>query len=271
MQAWSVIFGAVVGISLGLTGGGGSIFAVPLLVYGLGVDPRQAIGASLVTVGATALAGFVGRLRAGLVELRTGLLLAAAGMPAVPFGTWLGAKVSEPVLLSLFALLMLAVAVRMWRGAAVRPQEAARVEDADEPGSACRRDPQGELQWNSRCGLLLVAAGLAVGLLTGFFGVGGGLFIVPLLVLVAGMTMQRAVGTSLLVMALVSSAGIASMAFGGQTLPWTTIAWFTGGSLLGMGAGTRLAARLSGPTLRRVFAALVVLVAVFVLFRNLVF
>ena len=269
MPVWSVVFGAVVGLSLGLTGTGGSIFAVPLLIYGLGVEPRAAIGASLVAIGATALVGFLQRLRAGLVDLRTGLLLAAASMPVVPVGTWLGAKVSEPVLLSLFALLMLVVALRMWRGAAARSVDKARLANPDEPGSDARQDPQGAPQWSRRSGLLVAAAGLAVGFLTGFFGVGGGLFIVPLLVLAGGMRIERAIGTTLLVMALVSSMGVASLIFSGRTLPWTTVGWFTGGSLLGMAVGSRLAARLSGPTLRRLFAGLVLLVALFVLFRNL--
>lgn len=92
MSPLAILFGAVVGLSLGLTGGGGAIFAVPLLVYGLGVDPREAIGASLVTVGATALVGFLQRLRVGLVEMRTGLLFAVAGMTTAPLGSWLAAS-----------------------------------------------------------------------------------------------------------------------------------------------------------------------------------
>jgi uncharacterized protein len=270
MPVWSVVFGAVVGLSLGLTGTGGSIFAVPLLIYGLGVEPRAAIGASLVTIGATALVGFLERLRAGLVDLRSGLLLAAASVPAVPVGVRLGAKVAEPVLLSLFGLLMLVVALRMWRGAGARFVNKSRGAPSDEPGAITGRDSRDARPWTWRSGLLFAAAGLAVGLLTGFFGVGGGLFIVPLLVLAGGMRIERAIGTTLLVMTLVSSTGVVSLIFAGRTFPWTTVGWFTGGSLLGMAVGSRFAARLSGPTLGRLFAGLVLLVALFVLFRNLV-
>jgi uncharacterized membrane protein YfcA len=174
---------------------------VPLLVYGLGVDPREAIGASLVTVGATALVGFLQRWRVGLVEMRTGLLFAVAGMTTAPLGSWLAARIPEAPLLLLFAVLMLAVAARMWRKAGDVAERHVLVVRPDEPGPVCRRDPQGVLHWNSRCALLLVGVGLGTGLLAGLFGVGGGFIIVPALVLFSGMGIQRAVGTSLLVIA----------------------------------------------------------------------
>ncbi len=271
MSPLAALFGAVVGLSLGLTGGGGAIFAVPLLVYGLGVDPREAIGASLATVGATALVGFLQRWRVGLVELHTGLLFAVAGMTTAPLGSRLAARIPETLLLFLFALLMLVVAVRMWRKARDVAERHVLVIRPDEPGPVCRRDPQGVLHWNSRCAMLLVGVGLGTGLLAGLFGVGGGFIIVPALVLFSGMGIQRAVGTSLLVIALVSTSGIASMVIAGRTMPWSVVAWFTGGSLLGMLVGGRLAARLGGPTLQRVFAAAILLVALFVIARNLAF
>src|SRR5688572_7870911 len=114
MAALSLIFGAVVGLSLGLTGGGGAIFAVPLLVYGLGVPAREAVGISLLAVGSTSLVGFVQRARRGLVEFPTGLLFAVAGMFGAPAGSWLANRMPETLLLSLFAILMLVIAVRMW-------------------------------------------------------------------------------------------------------------------------------------------------------------
>ncbi len=179
MSPLAALFGAVVGLSLGLTGGGGAIFAVPLLVYGLGVDPREAIGASLATVGATALVGFLQRWRVGLVEMRTGLLFAVAGMTTAPLGSRLAARIPETLLLFLFALLMLVVAVRMWRKARDVAERHVLVIRPDEPGPVCRRDPQGVLHWNSRCALLLVGVGLGTGLLTGLFGAGGGFIDMP--------------------------------------------------------------------------------------------
>ena len=115
MTILTVLCGAVVGLSLGLTGGGGAIFAVPLLVYALGVDPHAAIGVSLVTVGLTSFVGFAQRLRIGAVEIRTGLLFAVAGMLTAPLGAWLATRFPESLLLVTFALLMLVIAARMWR------------------------------------------------------------------------------------------------------------------------------------------------------------
>jgi uncharacterized membrane protein YfcA len=122
MLALAVIFGLFVGLSLGLTGGGGSILAVPLLVYGLHVAPKEAVGVSLAAVGATALAGAVQRLWRGEVEVATGLMFAAAGMVGAPAGVWLGRRLPEPLLLLSFAALMLWVAARTWRpSSAPRP------------------------------------------------------------------------------------------------------------------------------------------------------
>src|SRR5688572_18596272 len=118
MSPLSFILGTIVGFSLGLTGGGGAIFAVPLLVYGLGVDPRQAVGVSLITVAGTALIGFVQRLRAGQVELPTGLLFAVAGMLTTPLGVWLSRQLPEALLLVGFGVLMVVIARQMWRNSA---------------------------------------------------------------------------------------------------------------------------------------------------------
>ncbi|MCA9055138.1 MAG: sulfite exporter TauE/SafE family protein, partial [Planctomycetaceae bacterium] len=118
------MYGVIVGFSLGLTGGGGSIFAVPLLVYGLGVPARDAVTISLAAVGLTALFGAVQRWRAGQVEVRTGLMFAVAGMFGAPIGAWLSGLLSDVILLTLFAVLMLFVAVRMWRKAGEPPRAA---------------------------------------------------------------------------------------------------------------------------------------------------
>jgi len=266
-----ILLGAVVGLSLGLTGGGGAIFAVPLLVYGLGVDPREAVGVSLATVGLTSLIGFLQRLRVGLVEVRTGLMFAVAGMLTAPFGSWLAARLPETLLLVLFAILMAVIAVRMWLKANEPAERLKIVAGVNEPGPTCRRDPEGVLHLNSRCALLLAAVGLGVGTLTGLFGVGGGFIIVPALVLFTGMGIQRAVGTSLLVIALVSTSGLASLLAVGRTIPWSLIFWFAVGSLLGLAVGARGAARVGGPTLQRVFAAAILFTALFVIARNLAF
>ena len=252
MFALSPIFGVVVGFALGLTGGGGSIFAVPMLVYGLAVAPREAIGISLAAVGATALVGALQRLQAGEVELGTGVFFAVAGMLGAPLGAWLNGYLPEPVLLVLFAALMAFVAIRMWRLASrsISPRQ------SDLP-----RTPR-------RAGILAVA-GLCTGVLSGLLGVGGGFVIVPALVLVGGMAMQRAVATSLVVITLVSAAGVTSYLAAGRPLALILTGLFVLGGIGGMGLGTRLSRRLSGPKLQKGFAVALVAVAAFIMTQNL--
>jgi uncharacterized membrane protein YfcA len=120
MSALSILFGMLVGLSLGLTGGGGAIFAVPLLVYGLGTPTKEAVAISLAAVGVTAFVGFLHRWKLREVELRTGLLFAFAGMLGAPVGTWLAGLLPDQVLLLSFGGLMVIVAVRLWRQASQR-------------------------------------------------------------------------------------------------------------------------------------------------------
>ncbi len=265
-------FGGIVGFSLGLTGGGGAIFAVPLLVYGLGVAPREAVGISLAAVGVTSFVGFLGRWRARKVEIRTGLVFAVAGMLGAPVGAWLSGLISETVLLALFAMLMLVVALRMWSKASETAitglPVACSAEAADVDGPACRRDINGNLLLTSRCAWLLAAVGIVTGVLSGLFGVGGGFVIVPALVLFSGMAIHRAVGTSLLVITLVSISGIASHLFAGRMISIETTALFVVGGVAGLFLGDLAGRRLSGAALQRVFAMAIVAVAIFVIVRT---
>ena len=268
MALLTLLFGALVGFSLGLTGGGGAIFAVPLLVYGLGVPAREAVGVSLLTVGATSLVGFVQRARSRLVEFPTGLLFALAGMIGAPLGALLADRIPEAVLLGLFAVLMLVIAVRMWLKAADATAHLPIIMN-DDAGPTCQRDPEGKLRLTSQCAMLLGVIGLGAGVLSGLFGVGGGFIIVPALVMFTGMGIQRAIGTSLLVITLIGVSGTASHLLAGKDLTLSTAGLFTAGSIAGLFAGSALAQRLAGPTLQRIFAAAIVLVAMFVVFRTL--
>ncbi|MBX3427241.1 MAG: sulfite exporter TauE/SafE family protein [Pirellulales bacterium] len=268
MTLSALAFGAIVGLSLGLTGGGGAIFAVPLLVYGLGVEPRQAVGVSLAAVGTTAAIGFLGRRRIGQAELPTGLLFAGAGMVGAPIGSWISGMIPETWLLSSFALLMLVVAARMWRAAGMRSAGATRLAAADDDGPTCRRDAAGTLRLTSPCAALLTTVGVLSGVLSGLYGVGGGFVIVPALVMFSGMAIHRAVGTSLLVIALVSGAGVVSHCWAGRAIPLETTALFVLGGLGGMRAGSALGRRISGPALQRGFAGAIVAVALFVAVRT---
>jgi uncharacterized membrane protein YfcA len=245
----SLVFGLVVGFSLGLTGGGGSILAVPLLVYGLALSPREAIGVSLAAVGATSLLGALERLRRGQVRIVQGVLFALAGMLGTPLGTWINGWLAERLLLVLFAILMLVVAGRMALQGG--PANSATSETASKAGV---RD------W-----LILGVSGLAVGVLAGLFGVGGGFLIVPALVLVAGMEMHQATATSLLVIALISTGGVISHLAAGRAIAWDVTGLFILGGAVGMVLAGLLVRRLSGLALRRIFAAAITIVALFIL------
>ena len=275
MLPLSLLFGALVGISLGLTGGGGSLLAVPMLVYGLHVTASQAVGASLAAVGAVAAVGALQRWWAGQLELRVGLIFATGGMLGAPAGTWIGRRIPEAALLVAFAILMLYIAARMWRQAVRDPRSTAAVRarldaaDDDDAGPFCQFDPSGRIRIDSRCGRALAVAGLGAGVLSGLFGVGGGFIIVPALVLFTRMSVHRAVATSLLVIALVCASGLASFLVGGGALPLSLTALFVGGGVSGMALGTVVAKRLSPVGLQQLFALAIVAVALFVLMKNL--
>jgi uncharacterized membrane protein YfcA len=269
----AILFGSIVGFALGLTGGGGGIFAVPLLVYGLAVAPREAVGISLASVGSTALFGAVPRLVRGEVEVRTGLLFAIAGMVGAPLGSYLSTLVPDNILLVMFAMLMFIVAQRMWSKASnpELPSGTCQTSTAiDSDRSACQRDADGKLRLTSRCARLLVVVGLVTGILSGMFGVGGGFVIVPALVIFSGMAIHQAVGTSLFVIVLVSISGVASHLARGNELSIETTLLFMLGGFGGMWLGGIVAKRLRGTTLQKTFSIAVVLVAIFVIFKSVV-
>ncbi len=269
MLGLAILFGGFVGFALGLTGGGGGIFAVPLLVYGLGEGARSAVGVSLASVGGTAFFGVVPRIVRGEVELRTGFLFAVAGMLGAPIGTYLSSLLAETTLLVLFAMLMLVVAWRMWDQSKVALAGAGEGQELCPPnGSTCQRDEQGTLRLTSPCAMLLAAIGLMTGVLSGMFGVGGGFVIVPALVLFSGMKIHNAVATSLLVIFLVSVSGVASYLAAGSELSWEITMQFLFGGFAGMWAGGKVAKRLKGPTLQKVFAMGVIVVALFVISKS---
>ena len=251
------LYGLVVGISLGLTGGGGSIFAVPLLIYGLGIPIRSAIGLSLAVVGATAGFGAMLRLKAREIDLRSGMVFALGGMVFAPLGTWIGSLLPASLLLSCFAVLMSFVGWRMWVG---------KAENADSVGPCVLR---GDGKPGPGCYTRLMVAGAVAGVLSGLFGVGGGFIIVPALLYVTGTTIHRAVATSLLVIFLISLSGVASNIAQGQAFPMPVSALFLAGGLLGMLGGGAMRARLTGPVLRKVFAAAMWAVGLYMLLQNL--
>ncbi len=267
----SILFGTFVGFALGLTGGGGSLLAVPLLVYGLAIAPREAFGVSLAAVGATALIGVVPRIRTGQVEVGTGVVFAVAGMLGAPLGTWVSGMIPETVLLTLFSVLMLVVAWRMWNKSKAQNAETAQAaSETDARGPTCQRTTDGKLRLTSRCAMLLAVAGLTTGFLSGMFGVGGGFVIVPALVLFSAMPIKKAVATSLLVIVLVSISGVASHFAAGRGISLEVTGLFVLGGVIGMSLGGLVSKRLPAPLLQKVFATGIVAVAIFIVSKTFV-
>lgn len=221
-------------------------------------------------VGATALVGFLHRRKLGEVELRTGLMFAVAGMLGAPVGTWLASRLPEPMLLLSFAALMLTVFPRMWRQSVRAPScSPSRGLQAADPDTACQRDEKGALVLTPRCATLLLVTGVMTGVLSGMFGVGGGFIILPALMLFRGMSMHEGVGTSLMVVALVSVSGMASQLWAGRSISVSITTQFILGGIGGLFVGQQISHRVSGPTLQKLFAVAIVLVAVFVILSSL--
>lgn len=267
MTALIILFGVLTGLTLGLTGGGGAIFAVPLLVYGLNQPPRSAVVISLAAVGVTSFVGFLHRWKLNQVEPRTGLLFALAGMMGAPVGGWLSDMLPDKAMMLAFSVLMLIIGVRMWQ-LATRPTPAPLQLDQDAP--TCRRSSEGKLILNGRCARRLLLIGFGTGMLSGLFGVGGGFMIVPALMLFSGMAAQLAIGTSLMIISLISIAGVGSQVLSGNVPPIGMTALFMITGIIGLFIGQRIARRLSGPTLQKTFSIVIILVAILVAGRTLI-
>ena len=258
----AILFGSAVGLSLGLTGGGGSILAVPLLVYGLGLDLRAAVALSLAVVGLTALFGAVLQARSGMVVWRAGAVLGAGGIVAAPAGAKLGAVLPDDLVLVLFAVLMVYVGIRMARGSSARDIPVGRF--------SCPRDSSGNPEPSLSCIAKMAGAGAVAGILSGFFGVGGGFLLVPALVWVGSVRMERALATSLVAIALISVSGFAANKGAAGDLSLSLAALFTVGSVVGMVAGARFKRHLSPVVLGRLFAAVAIGAGIYVVAQVLI-
>ncbi len=246
MLVLALFLSLLIGAALGLLGGGGSILTTPILIYALDVEPKPAIAMSLLVVGITSVAAVIQHARAGNVVWRTGLLFGGAGMVGAYLGGFVAAWIPANVLMGLFALMMLATAVAMFRG---------------------RKDP-GPSAGHSHPLWKILGEGLAVGMITGLVGAGGGFLVVPALALLGGLPMQKAVGTSLLVIALKSFAGFAGHA-AHVTVDYELTALVAGSAVIGSFAGMWMASRVSPDGLRRGFAVFVLVMGCFVLFQQI--
>jgi len=246
--------GTVIGVVLGLVGGGGSILAVPLLVYLVGVrSPHAAIGTGAVAVAANALAGLVGHARAGTVKWPCAAVFALAGVAGAAIGAELGKAVDGGRLLLLFGLLMIGIGLTMFL-----PRRR-----ADAPGVRLTRDTAAALLPR------LAPIGFAVGLAAGFFGIGGGFLIVPGLIAATAMPIAFAVGTSLVVVVALGLTTALSYTVSGY-VDWTLAALLVAGGVMGSRLGLLLGRRLAARKgiLERLFAAVVIAVGLYVAVRG---
>ncbi|MQY08871.1 sulfite exporter TauE/SafE family protein [Actinomadura macrotermitis] len=244
----ALLLGVVIGALLGLLGGGGSILAVPALVYGAGLPLASAIPASLLVVGISSATAVLPRARAGQIAWRIAAVFGGAGALAAFAGTALNRLLPPRVLLLGFAALMVAAGRRM-------------LADQSSRGGACAL-PEGGVNWRS-CLPRSIFIGAVVGVLTGLFGVGGGFLIIPALVLGLGLPMTTAVGTSLLIVVANAAAGFVAHA-GDADLDYPVITAFTLAAVAGSLIAGRLARRLDATRLSRWFAYLVFGIAAFV-------
>jgi uncharacterized membrane protein YfcA len=267
----TLLNGVFVGLSLGLTGGGGSNFAVPLLIYAIGMAPSQAMPASLASVAIIAAIGASHAIRNNLITWKPTLIFAVGGMVGSPLGLKLAHGLDEQLLLKGFAVLALLVGSSMWWRAWRNPQESNVVRalpenDINAAGPVCSVAQDGKLTFTAPCSVALALAGLTTGLLAGFFGVGGGFIIVPALMLIIRMGIHSAVATSLVIIALTGFTG-SVYAILKDSIVWSVMLLFAFGGVIGMLIGRHWAAKIAGPLLQKVFATAVVLTASAILLK----
>ncbi len=250
----AALAGVLIGVVLGSLGGGGGILTVPVLIYLMGMQPLQATTASLIIVGISSLAAALAHARASRVDWARGSLFAAFGTIGTVTGSLLSRDVDGEILMLAFGLLLLLVAALMFRKARRGGSSAAEVKSL--------RDP--------RTAITTVGTAILVGLLTGFFGVGGGFAIVPALTLVLGLPVLLAVGTSRVVIVINSATSLATRLAVGVELDWPVIAAFALAAMVGSLAGSRVTSRVSPRTLQLAFAALLVVVAIYTIATNAV-
>lgn len=259
-----VLLGFTVGVILALTGAGGGILAVPLLVFGAGLSMAEAGPIGLLAVGLAAALGAVMGLKSGTVRYKAATLIAGAGIICSPLGLWLAQRSPNRPLTIAFSFVLLYVAVRVFQramndGATHPSQENASMSKAPPP---CQLDAErGKLRWTAPCARALALSGVVAGTLSGLLGVGGGFVMVPALQRCTNLATQSIVATSLAVIALVSIAGVAASAASGH-LQWAIALPFAAGALGGMIGGRLIAAKLSGPHLQKAFAIVSAMVAV---------
>lgn len=253
-----LLLGLIVGAVFGLTGAGGSILAVPLLMVGLGWSLTQAVPVALLAVCAAATVGTIAAWDVAFVRYRAAMLMALAGSAMAPLGLKAAAALPVTTLTALLAAVLAAVALRqLLQGR--RAFDESEVIHATPP---VRLNPQGRIIWNAPTLASVGAVGAGTGFLAGLLGVGGGFVIVPVLRAVSELSMHSVIATSLMTVALTSAGTVAGAVLLGHEIPWLAALPFVVGALAGMLAGRRLAPRIAGPRLQQGFSFVLLVVAV---------
>lgn len=246
----SYLLASLIGLSLGLLGGGGSILTVPVLVYALDMNAKTSIALSLAIVGVTSFFGFLGHYKNKNVDLKIVSIFA----PIAMLGTFIGAKLSQflsgQTQLILFAIIMILASFFMLKN--------------KKQGFTDKNKAEKKVTLNYP---LIAIEGLVVGILTGIVGVGGGFLIVPALVLLANVPMKKAIGSSLLIISLKSISGFIGY-IGIVDIPWLFLGKFTIFSIIGILLGTYLVKYVSQATLKKAFAIFLIFMGIFILYKN---
>lgn len=259
-QIITVLLGTFTGIVLALTGAGGAIIAVPLLIFGLHLAVAEAAPIALLAVCLSATIGALLALRQRKVRYRAAGFIAITGAVAAPIGIWLAQKTPNAPLTLLFAAVLMYVAFDMFRQSKRSNEEIAASVSRTIAKPCLLDSPGGRLIWTWPCVGALTISGLSAGSLSGLLGVGGGFVVVPALKKVTNLQMQSIFATSLIVIALISATGVASAALMGA-MNWSIAIPFAGGAMAGMLLGRPFANRFSGPKLQQSFAVMAALVS----------
>ncbi len=262
--------GLWIGVVLGLTGAGGSVMAVPLLLLLLHLDPASATGLALGVVAASSIYGSIQRILYREILWIPALLFGISGVVVAPVGRILATQVSPTFLIISFSLLSLAIAARMLWQSIHQPElsvvvRAGGVTEATEP-LLCRFSETQKFDWRFRCVAGLTVGGVLTGLLSGFFGVGGGFMIVPFLNQLNSVSMRNAVATSLVIIAAISASGFFAYILT-QAVEWEQLILLSIGGIGGMILGSVLARWIAGVYLQRIFALTIVVMAALMIFK----
>ncbi|MFT4694839.1 MAG: putative membrane protein YfcA [Francisella sp.] len=246
-----IIFGLICGIALGLTGGGGSILGVPLLIYGVGLDFHSAVTISLLVVGFTAIFGIAMNFKNQNINFVDASVMIVTGVIFAPIGSYISQSIADKTLMLSFSILM--IVIGLWSLIKSRFMSTSQVSKDDSV--------------NFKYIVSLLIGGGAVGTLTGFFGVGGGFLIVPALVFITAMPIKRAINTSLLVIFVVSISGFISH-YDSTSMDWYVASLFIIGGMVGMFAANKLKAKLNDKILQLIFSIMLVILGISIYFVN---